>query len=745
MVKRVFVFVLAVSIVLSGILFINTESSEAQAASVSTDGSYVTLAKSEVTWDGTAGVAPTTTGTYADWLFAGWFTSTDCSLENAITDVANVGDSSYAKFVRPDMLNVKLQISSGATYNGNYVIRFVSSVDSLDYKNVGFVVNETMSNTSNQVYERIDSATSGSEYKFSPKVVGMKSKYFITAKLQVTPENVATDYIVNAFWETLDGTKVTGAKRCVAVNDKESNIINVPVEAKLGGTTYNASFTTAGGKTVSGAPVEVLTYEEGYSNVRITLPDAAAVTDVADLDSATKISISDGSSEVATTIYRNYYTSHVPASGTTAVADTTWYTVNPTATEFVIASSADLYGLTSLVNGGTDVFLNDTIVLVRDVEVNKGTAVSAVLNSDGAISEAAKWSPNSGEATYSWTGPGYSSKRYFDGTFDGDNNTISGLYCNYTKATLTASYEAYVGLFGRIEKNASVCNVRLTNSYFASNGIYLGMIGYGYALNLHNLYCDAIFVANSQMWQSGTTQYPGGYVGGIIGRQRSITNNVTTSPTQTISNCWFDGEIYANDVTNFVGSMVGQYFQNGNFVLKNCLNTGFIYTTHATTPYVGGMFGQGASASNYTLTNCLDAGEIVAKNSITQVGGLFANNNAKGTTNITNTYTTSNLQLAGVATTQDFYQDATGKLTKNEAVRARENLMPGTKSELLSLFPMLDGESETPWICDSVKNDTDRGTPMLKQWADLWTVAHREQIKVEQGGSGDEIEGPWSE
>lgn len=744
--KKILAFFLALILSISGMAWADVEGSKVQAATVAEDGSYVALDKNEVTWSGETGEAPVAANAYAGWLFAGWFTNATCTSKHAITDVANVGDDSFAKFVRPDTLNVKIQISGTANYNGNYVIRFVSSVDSLNYKNVGFVVNETMSNVSNTVYERIDSSTNGSEYEFSPKVVGMESKYFFTAKLQVAPADVDKDYSVNAFWETLDGTKVTGAGRSVAVNDNQSNVMNLPVEAKLDSASYTASFTTAGGKSVSGAAVEVLLAEEGNSNVRITLPAGAAVTDVADLDSATKISISDSSAVVATAIYRNYYTSHVPASGTAAVADTTWYTVNPTATEFVIASSADLYGLTSLVNNGNDKFLNDTIVLVRDVEVNKGTAVSAVLNADGDISEAAKWVPASGEATYEWVGPGYSSTRHFDGTFDGDNNTISGLYRNYTKATLTASYEAYVGLFGRIEKNASVCNVRLTNSYFYSNGIYLGMIGYGYALRLHNLYCDAIFVADSQLWQSGTTQYPGGYVGGIIGRQRSTTNNVSTAPKQIISNCWFDGEIYANEVTNFVGSMVGQYFQNGNFVLQNCLNTGYIYTSHATTPYIGGMFGQGASASNYTMSNCLDAGEIFAKNAVTQVGGLFGNISPTAANAIVeNTYTISNLLLGGVETKQDFYQDKTGDLTKNATVRAKEAVTVQTERELQALFPLLEGEAETPWVCDTVFDEADRGTPMLKQWADLWKTAHREQIKVEEGGSGEDVEGPWSE
>jgi hypothetical protein len=192
--------------------------------------------------------------------------------------------------------------------------------------------------------------------------------------------------------------------------------------------------------------------------------------------------------------------------------------------------------------------------------------------------------------------------------------------------------------------------------------------------------------------------------------------------------------------------MVGQYFQNGNFVLQNCLNTGYIYTSHESTPYIGGMFGQGASSSNYTMNNCLDAGEIFAKNAVTQVGGLFGNiSAAAANATVINTYTISNLLLGGVATKQDFYQDKTGDLTQNATVREKETVSVGTERELLALFPLLSGETESPWICDSVFDEPGRGTPMLKQWADLWKKAHREQIKVEEGGSGEDMEGPWGQ
>ena len=82
---------------------------------------------------------------YADYIFAGWYTDANCAkevaLESTVTsDSLGETTSAYAKFVPKDILGVKAQITANTTYGtaDSVAIRFVTSVDSLDYEKVGF-------------------------------------------------------------------------------------------------------------------------------------------------------------------------------------------------------------------------------------------------------------------------------------------------------------------------------------------------------------------------------------------------------------------------------------------------------------------------------------------------------------------------------------------------------------------------------------------------------------------------------
>lgn len=76
------------------------------------------------------------------YLFAGWYQDTDCTLETAVKTAA---ESTYVKFVKEDILSVKMQISNSEIKDGDKTayraIRLISSVDSLVYSEVGFIVN----------------------------------------------------------------------------------------------------------------------------------------------------------------------------------------------------------------------------------------------------------------------------------------------------------------------------------------------------------------------------------------------------------------------------------------------------------------------------------------------------------------------------------------------------------------------------------------------------------------------------
>lgn len=130
--------------------------------------------------------------------------------------------------------------------------------------------------------------------------------------------------------------------------------------------------------------------------------------------------------------------------------DTAWYDANPNASVFYISNAAELYGLVQV--SRTDNFASHVVKLTHDITVNRGNARD--------------WETT--PATNSWSSIS-SESRYFNGSFDGQDYTISGLY---SKATSRAT-----GLFSITTINANIKNFRLTNSYFEFAGTGQARIG----------------------------------------------------------------------------------------------------------------------------------------------------------------------------------------------------------------------------------------------------------------------------
>ena len=208
--KRFIAGVLALLIVFSGVYLGNNKSLEAQAANISGDrieqSDYVAISYNQVN----LGTVPTPkSAEYKEWLFAGWFTGEGCSEESALSQTDTPDESCYAKFVPSDLLAVKVQtinqpVHDRNVYAPNGMIRFVSSVDSLDYRNVGFEITDSKGtvtkHTTGTVYSTIDSSVKDSStqqtisYEFDPIIMDIKSEYFITVKLAA--ESADEDYTV---------------------------------------------------------------------------------------------------------------------------------------------------------------------------------------------------------------------------------------------------------------------------------------------------------------------------------------------------------------------------------------------------------------------------------------------------------------------------------------------------------------------------------------------------------------------
>ena len=214
----------------------------------------------------------------------------------------------------------------------------------------------------------------------------------------------------------------------------------------------------------------------------------------------------------------------------------------------------------------------------------------------------------------------------FQGTFDGNNNTITGLYIDQTTW--------YVGLFGYVS-NAEIKNLKMQNCKVVSTGGSVGNF-VGYANNSSISNCGA------EETEVGGDEY---YVGGIVGRvggTATITNCYNTESvsgssyvggivghvgvTATITNCYNTGSVNGNSET---GGIVG--YVSGTATITNCYNTGSVSGSSG----AGGIVGE---AGTVTITNCYNTGSVSGDS----VGGIVGEVNYDRAT-ITNCYNTGSV------------------------------------------------------------------------------------------------------
>ncbi len=139
-------------------------------------------------------------------IFAGWFTDETCT--TAYTEDTG---KAYAKFIDENILTVKAQISSGTTANSEKTsIRFITSVDSLKYQNVGFKITfngKTIDKQMTKVY----TALNANGKKISPKVFSEDSNYMEAYTLNNIPQSAfSKEFTVTPYYTTQDGTIVEG-------------------------------------------------------------------------------------------------------------------------------------------------------------------------------------------------------------------------------------------------------------------------------------------------------------------------------------------------------------------------------------------------------------------------------------------------------------------------------------------------------------------------------------------------------
>lgn len=242
---------------------------------------------------------------------------------------------------------------------------------------------------------------------------------------------------------------------------------------------------------------------------------------------------------------------------------------------YQIENEKHLYWFANEVNSG-----NTSIcaVLTQNIAVNTG----GVLKEDGSLI-----STNPTEDLIQWTPIGNSSHNY-SGTFDGQGNTISGLYCD--------GENDYVGLFGYIEKKSQniskIQNVGVIDSYIKGNGYVGGVCGQNFGGIIENCYNTGTVCGNL-------------YIGGVCGY------NIGKA---TIKNCYNAGFVSGTEVGGVCG-------RNGyGCIIEKCYNTGVVSGTNEHSVNVGGVCGD-----NYygTITNSYNTGQVSGIGNIAvNIGGV---------------------------------------------------------------------------------------------------------------------------
>lgn len=160
------------------------------------------------------------------YVFAGWFTDEACTTP-VTTQTTNV----YAKWVTKDVLSVKAQVLAGTTAASESTdLRFLTTVDSLDYQNIGFRITingKTNTPASTSVYKAITARSDGAVVAKDPTVFSEVSEYFHTYTITKIPSSAfGTGITVTPYWTTLDGTVANGVARTLTVNEIISTIAN---------------------------------------------------------------------------------------------------------------------------------------------------------------------------------------------------------------------------------------------------------------------------------------------------------------------------------------------------------------------------------------------------------------------------------------------------------------------------------------------------------------------------------------
>ena len=246
---------------------------------------------------------------------------------------------------------------------------------------------------------------------------------------------------------------------------------------------------------------------------------------------------------------------------------------------YEISNAGNLYWFSDYVNmGNSDV----DAILMNDIVINND-----VISYNAENNVYLEF--NEGEYK-SWSPIGYYNSNgnlAYQGTFDGNNYSISGLYIN--NSTL-----ANVGLIGYGSADSIVKNLTIKNSYILAKKWIGGIVGYASG-KIYNCSVEKTIIKSNEFYS---------LIGGICGQvfkgqidkcftslcnisgQDYVGGIVGDSSTSIVTNSYNNSEVYGN---NSVGGIIGLLL---NGTIKNCYNTGGVNKNQTVNNRIGSICGE---------------------------------------------------------------------------------------------------------------------------------------------------------
>lgn len=294
-------------------------------------------------------------------------------------------------------------------------------------------------------------------------------------------------------------------------------------------------------------------------------------------------------------------------------------------------------------NYGGYTYVAVNAVLTDDIIDNKN-----VINANGEL--------NSGSfRAYNPVGTYYVQ---LNGVFDGNQKTVSGLYCSDTSMNC-------IGLIAETFSSAIVKNVTVKDSYFSGKKFIGGIVGTLNSGKIQNCQSYATVIGDTSVGgiagalnNSGTTAEDCTNYGNVYG-ENMVGGFAGDISYAKVTKCANFGNVSATAGGGSIGGFAGYVSYSAK--LTNCFNAGNVADNYIDQyTYYGGFSG---TLTSGTLTNCYTTGTVAAKayNQGTQysMGGFIGSYNSSSGKLVNCYYNKDNITKDGEKTEAAFGKDVT--------------------------------------------------------------------------------------